>query len=470
MYDLEANDRANKAALLLAYSRYIEQFAPFVKGKYARLSYVEPQIAEMLDQCAKETNGEIEYVTERFATFLRESVPSAIPEGSIGIRNENDADSSEFVKTDVMDRGEVPGLGREEAIKDGVVKYDLSQDTLKTGCVRCSKEIDSKLAGKSIVCSLCTSELQQLAWDKQADGGYGWDNTPGQMGQMGTGVDQLHDPSAQGLMTAQDPNMPYTCSICGQTGSHDEILAHVQNDHGDVLQRQQQSLQGQTPGSMQNQNPTLGKKADTGTPDDAARVEPLTESPGDHFDSIVSDLAERAAARHFSLPNEEQIQSIASQLGISADEVRNSLVSIATFGNYVGMNGELGAESNAPQGYEAISVQGLGNNPHQALVPTDLVVTKVAEDMNLEQQLAYNMIRDKYGADLPEQYHAQVQGQQQFYLPSELAQNQMQQQPAQQPTDPNVGPAFQQTPPGAPVPSPAEQFMQPGQSGQQPQQ
>jgi hypothetical protein len=175
----------------------------------------------------------------------------------------------------------------------------------------------------------------------------------------------------------------------------------------------------------------------------------------------LSDLAQRAAARHFSLSSEEQIQSIASQLGVPADEVRNSLVSIATFGNYVGVNGELGGESNPPEGYEAVSVQGLGNDPHQALVPTDLVVTKVAEDMNLEQSLAYNMIRDKYGADLPEQYHAQVQGQQQFYLPTELAQNQMQQQQAQPPTDPNVGPAFQQTPPGAPVQQPPAQ--QPGQ-------
>lgn len=570
-YDLDANERANKAALLLAHERYAVQLDPFVKGSSRRLSYVEGRIDALLEQCAKETNAELPYVRERFNAWLRESVKMKLDPKGYEIKNE-DVPMDNFEKTDVMDRGEVPGLGIEEALKVDE-KQDLGeqQDSQETvSCVRCKQRQASK---NSIVCAKCARELVVLSreaarsdydhWNEDADrmwweeegkhpmeepyddmgaergmeaedaaweelhdhmsqlppddlhaiveGQYPLQSLPDAQGLDPNGIKDLaanilaelsgstdpaeyaergirggktadqswsdnkgtfadpanynyNDPS-RGMMAPQDPNMQYVCTICGRTGTQDEISAHVTQDHADVLERQDQAhgTQPTQPGTTAFPGAIAAQKEALDPAEDPAKVEPLEETPGDHFEDIINDLASQAAARHFSLPNEEQIHSIASQLGVPVDEVRNSLVSVATFGNYVGTNGQLGGEANPPDGYQAVSVQMGGNDPHSAQIPTDLVINKVAEDMNLERNLAYSMVRDKFGADLPETYNAQVQGQQMFYLPAELAAAQQQQAQPQQPTDPNVGPAFQQTPPGAPAPAPAQPGLQPQQ-------
>jgi len=531
---LDAQEKANKAALLLAHDRYNVQLSSFVKGSARRLAYVQDKVETLLDECATETGADLDYVRDRFAAFLRESVPSALPEDSYKIKNEPSIE--DLNKTDIMEKSEVEGKGIDEALKvDEVIdlgEYTLPYDRLQPTaanlikkamtakdfvliasvlaqnnadpslvnafadalahtnemfsrerfvaaasgspmsgrdaprppfdsvagkCVRCGNAVEKIISKQGgMACVKCTVELRQ-AGSKEAD--MSWSEQGGQQ-------PNYNDP-ANGLAAPEDPNMPFVCTICGRSGTKDEILQHVNTDHADVLKRQHdlQVQPGQQPGGYQQ--PMASKEADVTDGQNPAVVPPLQETPGDHFDDIVQDLAAQAAARHFSLPDEQQIHSIASQLGLPVDEVKNSLVTVATFGNYTGTNGELGGEGNPPDGYEAIQVQsGNGNDMQQAKIPTNLVVQKVADDMNLEADLAYNMIRDKYGADLPETYHAQVQGQQMFYLPSQMAQNQVQQQPQQpqQPVDPNVGPAFQQTPPGAPFQQPA---AQPGQIPQQ---
>jgi hypothetical protein len=528
---LEANERANKAALILVHDRYSKQIAPFVKGQAARLSYVEPQIDALIIEASEETNADVQYVKDRFTAFLRESVPSSVPDESTGIRNDTPEGMDEFFKTDVMDRGEVPGLGADEARDDGVEKQDLGDNTLPydslqptaaalikkamtakdfvliasvlaqnnadpalvdafadalshtnemfsrerfvaaasgsplsgrdapreipignhqgiglNACVRCDAPLSEKIASETDVCASCTREL--LAKVKEADAS--WNNDGDILGPSGTGT-AISDPSQQGLVQPAQQDTPFTCTICGQQGSQQDMLTHVQNDHADVLQRMQQQNQPQ-PGQ-----PMMGavKEADPAAGDiSPAEVQPLPQSPGDRFDSIVQDLAERAAARHFSKPTDADFHTLASQLGVDEQQIRENLIAMAQFGNYAGINGELSDDATPPEGYEPVSLQNGGNNAHRAEVPTDLVVSKVAEDMNLDDNLAQQMIQDHYGGvDLPSVYNANVQGQQLFYLPTDLAGNQQQQTQPQPATDPNVGPAFQQTPPGAPVPA-----------------
>lgn len=453
---LEANERANKAALILVHDRYSKQIAPFVKGQAARLSYVEPQIDALIIEASEETNADVQYVKDRFTAFLRESVPSSVPDESTGIRNNTPEGMDEFFKTDVMDRGEVPGLGADEARDEGVEKQDLGDNTLgydalqptaaRSKCARCDSPLDKKIASETDVCANCTREL--LAKTKEADAS--WNNDGDILGPSGTGT-AISDPSQQGLVQPAQQDTPFTCTICGQQGSQQDMLTHVQNDHADVLQRMQQQNQPQ-PGQ-----PMMGavKEADPAAGDiSPAEVQPLPQSPGDRFDSIVQDLAERAAARHFSKPTDADFHTLASQLGVDEQQIRENLIAMAQFGNYAGINGELSDDATPPEGYEPVSLQNGGNNAHRAEVPTDLVVSKVAEDMNLDDNLAQQMIQDHYGGvDLPSVYNANVQGQQLFYLPTDLAGNQQQQTQPQPATDPNVGPAFQQTPPGAPVPA-----------------
>lgn len=561
---LEANDRANKAALLLAHERYSTQYAAFVKGNPSRLSYVEPQIDALLEECASLTNADPDYVKDRFAVFLRETVKSEIPADSTGIKNDTPSSMDEFVKTDVMDRGEVPDAGRDESLSD-IEKQDLGQSTaarsdyehwnedadrmwweeegkhpyepeyddlgaergmeaedaawealydqmydlppddlhaivagtysgplpgaegldpvgvrdmannvlselnrgadpaefaergLRGGkCARCNKRLSRRIARATDVCADCTREL--IAKVKQGDSNW----TDGDLlGPTGTGTG-LGDPSEQGLVQPQNmqaDNTPVACKYCNAPFSPgdpslgsplDQLLQHVKNDHADVLQREQQAQQqGIQPPQQQ---PFAAAKEANPEPTDVAEVQPLPQTPGDRFDNIVQDLAERAAARHFSKPSDADYHALAQQLGVDEAQIRENLIAQAVFGNYAGVNGELTDDATPPDGYEPVQLQNGSSDAHQAQIPTDLVVGKVAEDMNLDDSLATEMIRDHYGDDLPAIYNANVQGQQTFYLPSGLAGNQDQtQQPANY--DPSVGPAFQQTPPGAPVPA-----------------
>jgi hypothetical protein len=173
-------------------------------------------------------------------------------------------------------------------------------------------------------------------------------------------------------------------------------------------------------------------------------VDPQDDTPADKFDTYVQDLANHAAARQFSIPDETEIQQIAQQYGLDEDQVRQSLVARATFGDFTATNGDFNGDVDNSN-YVEITDLGGQVNSHEALVPVEIAVQKVAEDMNMEPNLVYNMVKDRYGADLPDKYHASVSGEHHFYLPKDLVGNQ--DQPQAQPYDPHVGPTPQPTQP-----------------------
>lgn len=158
--------------------------------------------------------------------------------------------------------------------------------------------------------------------------------------------------------------------------------------------------------------------------DEQAIVEPLSIAPGDQFDAMVQDLANRAAAIQFSTLEDKDLNALAQQLGLNAQDLTGKIQVIAVFDNYVGVNGELtNAVPEAPEGYQEVQAQQVRASAHEALIPTQIVINKVAEQMNMPEDLAYNMVKDKYGADLPDKYHAAVQGEYHFYVPASLANN-----------------------------------------------
>lgn len=535
MYDLTANERANKSALLVLQQRYSTKLAPFVKNSKARLTYVESDITKMIEDVCAEVGADEEYVTSRFNDFLAAILapvlknpgnakrePLEQPDRDAPYATNLSPNSEEgregIVEADPLDRGEVAGAGRAEALEPDA-RVDLNAETAEEGgptevehvtsallkeamtardfrliagilaqtgatpeqveafadalastnamfdrerfiaaaggspmtgrdapnyrmnssCFRCGKATE-KTASLSPVCAECNEELLKVAYPS---------NLPGTDTSLGTGAG-APEPGVQEAPTA-NPNLPYACTLCGREGNADEIRDHINRDHADVLQRQQQL----SPDNMGQDNLGVPQQysswriADVPRADDAAQVEPLPENPGDRFDEYVQKLAETAAARKFSQVSDEDIHSIASQLGAAPDDVRNSLICTAVFGENVAVNGELGQDPTPPEGYEEISASGLaGQQPtHDAVVPTDLVVSSVADEMNMSVDLAYNMIKDKYGADLPDKYHASISGQVHYYLPTDLAGNQQPQEDPSQ-TGPAAPPApqVQQTP------------------------
>jgi len=588
MYDLTASEKANKIALLLVHERYSKQLAPFVKNSKTRYDYVQDTVAKIINEICKETGADVDWVTDRFSALdavlvdnknVKHEELDSKPDGPYTTNSE--ATIEGIKSTDVADRGDVPGAGREEALKADATQ-DLNEETAsetgetevdnktaallkeamtsrdfrliagilaQTGadqnmieafaqalgqtnpmfdyerfvaaaqgspmsgrdapgyrpysCFRCGDELDETVKN-SKVCLSCNHELLKLALPQP-------DGTDGTMG-IGAGAE---GPGVQELPQPVNPNIPYACKICGAEGEQEEILAHINRDHADVLQRQQEMstdnmgqdnlgvtaplastkelpvpLQGtlgwekwpsnnellQRVAELLETHPEIAtelealiqqlgitptaKTADVPQPtDQSAEVQPLPENPGDRFDEYVQRLAETAAARKFSQLTDEDIHSISSQIAQSPDDIKNAIKIVAVFGDQVGVNGQLGGDPSAPEGYEEVPAQGLSGqqNTHDALVPTDLILQQVASDLNMSPDLAYNMVKDKYGADLPDKYHASISGQVHYYLPSGMAMNQ------QQPQNPEVGPA-------APPASQLQPMQQPMQQPQKPMQ
>lgn len=478
MYDLLAQERANKAALILASQRYTMRFAPFVKDSKSRLAYVEAQLDEMLAHVADETQADFDYLKNRFDQFIAETVLDPSNDNNhqelqyqtqgesfpVERNEEGDPLEGEVVKDDVQNLGDVDGAGDAEAVqsdakedladysKDGPGASEIDEGPIsqrsnvvtagKTdSCVRCGKALNAIIAKRTVVCPDCTASLKKKALD-DFDLGSG-DNT------------QYNDQSTDYLQdSVPGQDLPFRCKICGEPGSQQDVAAHVQQAHPEAIQAKYDEMMGNQPQNPEAPQPmAAAKEADV--PDaqdpDRAEVQPLPETPADRFDDTIQDLANRAAARQFSAPSDQEIQTISSQLGLNPGEVRQALYAAAIFGNYTAINGQLGGQAQAPEGYEEVSLQGLGGsvNSHEALVPVDLVVNKVADSMNMEPNLVYQQVRDKYGDDLPDKYHASVSGETHYYLPTEMAGNQQAQQ--QQPAyDPTVGP----TAPPAPQPVP----------------
>jgi hypothetical protein len=415
----------------------------------------------MLEEVCNETGADREQVGTEFEVFLaavlekdhwkKDDVNNAdtVVKNTEGRPPAPEEPGAKLVETDIAARGEVEGLGQEEALNpDTQVSVSLTEETsegldpsyaaTKT-CARCQHETTD------LVCEKCTGELKSLAYMDMGDG-------------EGHSAEYMQDEFLNNTdfdRPGESQGTPFRCTICGnEESSREAAIAHVEDDHADVLQRQQEE-------AVPEQEPAYASTKEA-IDQDPAEVAPLPQSPADRFEEYVNDLANRAAAQQFSAVDDATIHSLASQLGADEDEVRASLHTVSIFGNYVGSNGQLVDESFTPEGYQEVGVEGVGGRvaAREALVPTDMVISKVAEEMNMEQDLAYDYIRDKYGDDLPTTYHASVQGELHFYLPAELAVAAQQEQMSSQPMDPNAGPSLApgQNTPAAAMPAAPPRF------------
>jgi len=231
------------------------------------------------------------------------------------------------------------------------------------------------------------------------------------------GTIQQEDLSAQTKPVDQTARMQ--CTFCGFQGTQPEVEAHVAQTH-------QQEMRELAQERLNNPATTMAaaKEAAPSDVDEQAVVEPLPQAPADNFDDMVQDLANRAAAIQFSTLEEKDLHTLAESLGLGPDDLNGQVQVVAVFDNYTGFNGELVNEvPEMPADFQEVQSSVVRATAHEALVPVDIVVQKVAEQMDMDQDLAYNMIKDKYGADLPDKYHAAVQGEYHFYVPASLAVN-----------------------------------------------
>lgn len=430
MFD-EFQERLNKSALLLVNERYLKQLAPWVKDSSVRLAYVHKDIERILIEVADETGADLDYLRPRFFARLDERMADKQEPLVIKDRSDNDKAGLEDIHhDDVTDKGEVEGAGLEEALNDGVKKVDLKNASTWPSCFRCSSTLNPVWAAVSPVCKTCTDELKSTSgWTVEAIG-------------EGRDFDSTSEETEPKKPRNPEKSQLFTCSICkdsGQAvhGTHDEMVAHVEDVHQDLLKKQREG------------EPVAAKVADVPADTTEQAVSPPPEEgPADRFDDIVQDLADRAAAQQFSMPRDEVVNQIASQYQVDAHQVRDSLYATATFGKYTGVNGHIDTDGNtvAPDDYTEVQMpqSDAGRvGAHEAIVPVDVVVSKVADEMGMDKNLVYSMVRDKYGADLPDKYHASVSGEHHFYLPTSLVGNAQpmpdQTQPQQQPApDPNA--------------------------------
>jgi S-methylmethionine-dependent homocysteine/selenocysteine methylase len=96
---------------------------------------------------------------------------------------------------------------------------------------------------------------------------------------------------------------------------------------------------------------------------------------------------------------------------------------VSYFGDYIGFNGDLVDTRSFSRRINSIDDQDLGGRveSHEALVNLDKAVKRTADDLNTDEQNVLNSLQDSMGGtDLPNEYHASVDGQRNFYLPNEL--------------------------------------------------
>jgi hypothetical protein len=145
--------------------------------------------------------------------------------------------------------------------------------------------------------------------------------------------------------------------------------------------------------------------------------------PSDRFDDVVQQIADRAAAKRYSQADDTELDQIASRYGLSHEEIAKRLHIVSYFGDYIGFNGDLVDSDPSLEGLTAIDDQDLGGQveSHEALVPLNIAVKATAEELHMNENDVYSRIQDSLGGtDLPNQYHASVEGQRNFYLPDSM--------------------------------------------------
>jgi hypothetical protein len=436
--DDELQREANRKALLLAQTRFTAQIRPFIEGKPERLAYVRSDLERIVIEASAAVNADELYVSDRFKAYVADAVAVSEPQ-----RIDLDADREESLpppkndpakknpepdaETTVLDHGTV----LEEEATEPDARVDLNEDTAKASCFRCNATLNPVVAAASKVCIPCRDELAKLA-----------DASPLAVSPpQGTGT---------GISPA-NPNQLVQCDFCAAKGYHFEGTQAQVQDH--INTQHQQELQ-QTLQQQHQQPVAVGK---VGAPEDVTPPDPASDTvkadeglsdeanPVHHFDDVIQRMADRAAAVQFSTPSDEEIQAIADQYGLDPDEIRDKLFVTATFGEFTGANGSVG-DASVPDGYTEIDMEGMGGrvDSHDAQVPYELARNQVANDLGMESNLVDNMLKDAYGGDLGDQYHASVSGEHRYFLPTEIADAiKKQEPPPAAPPDPAVGPTPQ---------------------------
>lgn len=433
MFD-EHMDRLNRSALLVVNERYLTQLDPWVKNSTARLKYVQKDVARIVGEVVEETGAEFDYVFSAFQERLKDRL--AEPE-AVAVKWVKGDEGLEGVhKDDIVNGGEVEGAGLEEALDpEGHKTEDLGSYTkaanLKDAstwstCFRCTSSINPIWATFSPVCKTCTDEIK-LA--------------------VGEGMELGQDTEDTEHKRPSNPEKSelFQCKLCKQEGqltkgTHEELVAHVEDAHEDVLRKEREG----------DDSDYTAKVADVPrSQEDVAVAPPKENNPADRFDDIIQDMADSAAAQQFSNPSDEVVNQIASATQQDPQAIKDSLYATATFGKYTGVNGHIDTDGNtvAPEGYGEVPMQAQGQDQggrigaHQAIVPVNEVMKHVANEMGMTPELVESMVKDRYGTDLPDKYHASVSGEHHFYLPQEMVANIQETPPQQQPVAPVAPPA-----------------------------
>jgi len=451
--DLVQKER-NQRGLLLAQTRFNQQFKAFVNNSPGRLSYVRPDIARMIEEIADHTEADFEYLTTRFDQYLSEVAVSEpqkvelefsadeLKRGNPPPKNDPDqVDPEPDATTDVRDHGTVL---EEEALEPDA-RIDVETGDKKSLsftdesswklCFRCNNKMNPVVSSASPVCPDCTKELKEAL-------------APTVNPTVGPATAPVPAvPNYQQYFSPRDqnPDAIQVCNLCAAKGQHfegtaQEMQQHIQQSHPEIATTQPAApiaaVKEAGPEDVSPPNPA---------PTDVSADEGLTEAqnPVHHFDDVIQQMADRAAAIQFSTPADDEIQQIAQQVGAQPDEVKDKLQVSATFGKFTAVNGQLTENQNdVPAGYAEVDMEGMGGQveTHNANVPTDLAAEKVASDLGMEKDLVYNMLKDSYGDDLGDEYTASVSGDHRFFLPESMVQQQAE-SPNQDNTQPTAPPA-----------------------------
>jgi hypothetical protein len=441
----EADDTARdsvRSAVVLGKLRFDEQLGPFVRTSKVRLdsSLVQTELSRIIAEVSNEVNPSESFAEqgafrEKVGKALRRILADAVavtePEKTTLDSDKTfgaPSQSADSVPSggDAKEESPLPGVERtdvndsdavlEDEILEADATIDITKPLNKQSCVRCQKEDAEE---DSPVCKVCSDALVALAKKKEA-------LAPNNSAPMQPQQPPAQQPGAPTHLMPLNPNAPYQCTVCGRTGTWDEVNNHLQTaldvphmtakqklqmqDQQGTMQPQQPAAPQQAPayhGSFREQNElvrrsnviheysadidemveeivaktvaqqeakiqtyNLLKKQGLPIPpelqalageyekehdQDAAVDSEHAQNPSSHFDYVIENMANRAAARHFSAPTDQDISQIASTYGLDPSEIKQSIQGVATFGNYHGSNGTIGpAEAGPPEGYTEV--------------------------------------------------------------------------------------------------------------------
>lgn len=468
---------AIRSAIILSKMRYDDEIAPFVRTSIERLEsdLVQAEIDRIVTQASTEVGADPDVVGRRFKTVLADVIiPVTEPEktqledGVKALPPEgwNDDLPEPGETTDVKDHGAV--LVKEILYPDNSKIIPLEDGGLKHGsCFRCENESDDGL-----VCTACQQELVKQAdamgvpgaapnamapgtgavplaqpcpscggqidpatgkcsqcgytlpqavsasflADKEADFGPPNSQLPAATTPV---VPQGQAPQAPVNMTPLNPNAPYRCNVCGYTGTFATVSDHINNAQDTAHVQAKQNQHNQTTAATDDQPQDQGGAYEQNVHKDEVVENEGPQTPIAHFNQVIEDMANRAAARHFSQSNDDVVNKVAEGYGIDSSQIQSQLFGVADFGNYHAANGVIGGSEQVPQGFQPIDLDGKSgqSTKHEAVVPVNTAVRKVADDLGMDSNTVYQTIRDSLGDDLGDEYHTSVEGQYTYYLP-----------------------------------------------------